>query len=101
MNDDEKTEIQQALTAINFDLNLWEERASKHTFIASESFTLADCSFYPTIAYMRRRGRSLDGLPNLTKYELQISERPAARSARPEGWERASKTNLFQLARML
>ncbi len=101
MNDDEKSEIKKALAAINFDLNLWEERASKHTFIASESFTLADCSFYPTISYMRHRGLSLDGWPNLSKYELRIRERPSAQSSRPEGWERSSKTNLFQLAEML
>jgi glutathione S-transferase len=101
MNDDEKAEIKQALDAINFDLNLWEERASKYSFIASESFTLADCSFYPTLAYMMRRGLSLDGFPNLSKYELHISTRASARSARPEGWDRSAKTNLFQLAAML
>jgi glutathione S-transferase len=98
MNDDKKATIKTALAAITFDLNLWEERASKHAFIASESFTLADCSFYPTIAYMKHRGLSLDDFPNLSKYELRIGERPSALSARPEGWDRAAKTNLFQFA---
>jgi glutathione S-transferase len=103
MNGDEKAEIKRAIVAINFDLNLWEERASKHTFIASESFTLADCSFYPTIAYMMHRGLLLDGFPNLIKYELLIRERISARSTRPEGWlyDQTSKPNLFQLAEML
>jgi glutathione S-transferase len=101
LNDDEKIEIKTALAAVNFELNLWEERASKHTFIASESITLADCSFYPTIAYMVHRGLSLDGCPNLSKYAVRIGERLSAQSSRPEGWDRSSKTNLFQLAAML
>ena len=78
MNDEKKAEIKRAITAVNFDLNLWEERASKHTFIASELFTLADCSFYPTIAYMMHRGLLLDGFPNLIKYELRVRERSSA-----------------------
>jgi glutathione S-transferase len=103
MNDEKKEEIKKAIAAVNFDLNLWEERASKHTFIASESFTLADCSFYPTIAYMMHRGLLLDGFPNLIKYELLVRDRTSVRSARPEGWlyDRTSKPNLFQLAEMI
>jgi glutathione S-transferase len=103
MNDREKEKIKEAIVAVNFDLNLWEERASKNIFIASESFTLADCSFYPTIAYMMHRGLLLDGFPNLSKYELLVRERHSALSARPEGWgyDRTSKPNLFQLASML
>ena len=82
LNDDEKAKIKTALATVNFELNLWEERASKHTFIARESITLADCSFYPTIAYMVHRGLSLDGWPNLSKYALRIGERLSARSSR-------------------
>uniref|UniRef100_UPI00286BFE28 glutathione S-transferase family protein n=1 Tax=Chamaesiphon sp. OTE_8_metabat_110 TaxID=2964696 RepID=UPI00286BFE28 len=103
LNDEEKKEIKRAIIAINFDLNLWEERASKHTFIASELFTLADCSFYPTIAYMMHRGLLLNGFPNLIEYELLVRERTSVRSTRPEGWryDRTSKPNLFQLATIL
>lgn len=103
MDDEEKEEIKRAIVAVNFDLSLWEERASKHTFIAGESFTLADCSFYPTIAYLMHRGLLLDSFPNLIEYELRVRERSSVRSARPEGWlyDRTSKPNLFQLAKML
>ena len=103
MNNEEKEAIKQAIVAVNFDLNLWEERAAKHTFIASELFTLADCSFYPAIAYMMHRGLLLDRFPNLIEYELRVRERTSVRSARPEGWhyDRTSKPNLFQLAEML
>ena len=102
-NDEEKAELKRALAAVNFELNLWEERASKYTFIASELFTLADCSFYPTISYMMHRGLLLDGFPNLNKYELRVRDRTSVRSARPEGWlhDRTSKPNLFQLAEIL
>jgi glutathione S-transferase len=103
LNEEQKTAIKTALTAINFDLNLWEARASKHTFIASKSFTLADCSVYPTIAYMMHRGLELDGFPNLIKYEQHIRLRHSAQFAHPEGWgyDRTSKPNLFELAKLL
>jgi hypothetical protein len=52
---------------------------------------------------MMHRGLSLDGFPNLIKYELRVRERSSALSARPEGWlyDRTSKPNLFQLAEIL
>ena len=56
MNDDEKAKIKTALVAVTFDLHLWKERAKAHTFIASESFTIADCSFDPVLAFLIRRG---------------------------------------------
>ena len=65
MSDPEKEEIKNAIAAIKFDLNLWEERAKQHIFIASELFTLADCSFYPVLAYLMRRGLTLDLFPTL------------------------------------
>jgi glutathione S-transferase len=89
-------------TDIGYGYRQWHlDLSTKHTFIARESITLADCSFYPTIAYMVHRGLSLDGWPNLSKYALRIGERLSARSSRPEGWDRSSKTNLFQLATIL
>jgi len=103
MNDPEKEEIKNAIAAIKFDLNLWEERAKQHTFIASELFTLADCSFYPVLAYLMRRGLTLDLFPKLQEYELRVRKRFSAQASRPEGWlyNRTSKTNLFRLAETL
>ena len=103
MNDFEKAEIKKALTAVDFDLNLWEARAKQHTFIASKMFTLADCSFYPVLAYLMRRGLILDPFPHLQKYELRVRERKSAQASRPEGWicDRTSKTNLFKIAKTI
>jgi len=102
ISDSEKAEIKQALTAITFDLNLWSARAKQHTFIASEMFTLADCSFYPVLAYMMRRGLNLDPFPKLQEYELRIRARNSAKVSRPDGWhDRPSKMNLFKLAQTL
>lgn len=100
MSDSAKTTIRQALTAIDFELNLWETRAKQHTFIAGEQFTLADCSFYPVLAYMMRRGLILDAYSYLQEYELRIRARNSAQVSHPEGWQydRTSKTNLFKLA---
>ena len=103
MTDSEKKTIKKALAAVIFDLNLWEKRAKQHTFIASELFTLADCSFYPVLAYLMRRGLTLDIFPKLQEYELRVRERFSAQASHPEGWlyDKTSKTNLFKLAESL
>ncbi len=103
MNDDEQAKIKTALAAVTFDLHLWEKRAKQHTFIASESFTLADCSFYPVLAFLMRRGLTLENFPKLQEYELRVRQRASAQAARPEGWlyDRTSKPNLFRLAAAL
>jgi glutathione S-transferase len=100
---EEKSNIKGALDAVNFDLQLWEQRASQHTFIASEQFTLADCSFYPVLAYLMRRGLLLDSFPRLKEYELRVRQRASAKASHPEGWlyDQASKTNLFKIAKAL
>lgn len=36
-------------------LDHWEAYASKSTYIAGHEFGLADCAFYPLLAYMVRR----------------------------------------------
>lgn len=103
MSNPEQKEIKNALAAVIFDLNLWEKRSEKHTFIASDLFTLADCSFYPVLAYLMRRGLILDTFPKLREYELRVRKRFSAQASRPEGWlyDKTSKTNLFRLAETL
>jgi glutathione S-transferase len=101
LNQEQREEIRSALKAIDFDLNLWESRAAKHKCIVSDQFTLADCSFYPVLAYLLRRGLTLEKYPKLREYELRVRERDSARAAYPEGWkhDQPSKMNLFQLAK--
>lgn len=90
-----------ALTAVDAELTLWEARAAEAQFIAGEAFTLADCCFYPTLAYMLRRGLSLAAHPRLEAYRQRVQARPAAVASHPEGWQhdRVSKPNLFAAAR--
>jgi glutathione S-transferase len=89
-----------ALDAIGFELALWSERAARSTFLAGDAFSLADCAFYPVIAYLRRRGLSLADHPHLDSYERRVRGRPAAASF-PEGWahDRVGRPDLFDRAR--
>lgn len=90
-----------ALAAIEGELALWEGRAAEAGFIAGPMLTLADCAFYPTLAYMQRRGLRLAGRPHLLAYVQRMQARPAAVASHPEGWEldRTGKPDLFALAR--
>lgn len=49
-------------------LAIWETYAVEHEFIAGPTFTLADCSFYPILAYLIHRGLRTDQLPALRRY---------------------------------
>ncbi len=103
MSKSEREKIRQALSAITFNLDLWEQRVAKHTYLASDLFTLADCSFYPVLAYLMRRGLVLNPFLKLQEYELRVRKRLSAQASRPEGWHynKISKTNLFKLAEAL
>jgi glutathione S-transferase len=93
--------IAEALSGLERELALWEARASWQTFLACDEFTLADCAFYPVLAYLKRRGLSLAGRPHLDAYERRVRARPAAIASHPEGWhhDRVSSPDLFALAR--
>jgi glutathione S-transferase len=99
----QRDSIVAAVAAVDFDLGLWEARAAEASFIAGELFTLADCAFYPTLAYMLRRGLSLAKHPHLDAYHERVQALPAAVAAHPEGWvpDRTGKPDLFALARGL
>lgn len=90
-----------ALAAVEEELALWEARAAEAEFIAGPTLTLADVAFYPTLAYMQRRGLRLAGRPRLAAYVQRVQARPAAVASRPEGWlpDRTGKPDLFALAR--
>ena len=70
----------------------------------TEYMTLADCAFYPILAYMEHRGFRVDGVdgegttkwPALEKYMRFIEESKSVRMAVPEGWEKRGKTNIFR-----
>ena len=100
---DQRAAITGALAGVDRELALWEARAARARFIAAESFSLADCAFYPVLAYMLRRGLSLAAHPALAAYERRVRDRPAAVASYPEGWshDQIAKQDLFALARAL
>jgi glutathione S-transferase len=88
-----------APAAVDRELALWESAAAEADYIAGPTRTLADCAFYPALAYQRRRGLVLAGrFPALADYAARMAARPAAQRAHPEGWERPGGRDLFALA---
>ncbi|WP_437915812.1 glutathione S-transferase family protein [Sorangium sp. So ce302] len=97
---DRRAAILGALSGVERELALWDARAQKTRFIASDAFTLADCALYPVLAYMQRRGLSLAGYPALDAYERRVRGRPAAVASYPEGWSHdRARPDLFAQAR--
>ncbi|MBL8683920.1 MAG: glutathione S-transferase family protein [Myxococcales bacterium] len=102
MSEGDRREIERCLAAVEWELDLWESRANESTFIAGEALTMADVSFYPTLAYMLRRGLSLAARPKLDAYQRRMRERPSCARAFPEGWtHEVGKRDLFALARSI
>ncbi|WP_437999885.1 glutathione S-transferase family protein [Sorangium sp. So ce185] len=102
LSPDRRAAIAGALSGVERELALWEARAQRTRFIASDAFTLADCAFYPVLAYMRRRGLSLAGHPALDAYERRVWGRPSAVASYPEGWSHdRARPDLFAKARAL
>lgn len=94
--------VQGALAGLRFELGLWEARLRGQSVLVEDTFSIADCAFYPVLAYMERRGLVLDDHPALQSYSARIRCRPAAIASFPEGWQhKAGRVNLFELARSI
>lgn len=88
------------LKSIDQELAFWEMYLTKTSFIASNQFTLADCAFYPVIAYLIHRGLVIDPFPALTNYVDRIKTKSSAINAHPEGWtKRGGKVNVFRVVK--
>lgn len=98
-----KMAVAEAVKALAREVAWWEARATEAAYIAGETFTLADVAFYPTLAYMIRRGLVLTSAPNLEAYWRRIETMSAAVSARPEGWltDVQRKPDLFTRAQLV
>jgi glutathione S-transferase len=75
----------------------WEKYLQSSVFVAGEDFSLADIAFYPNLAYLVHRGMDLERerLPRLEAYCAQVGALPSVVDARPIGYEKVAKTNLF------
>ncbi len=91
-----------ALTAVDHECSLWQARLASSPFVAGASLSLADCAFYPVLAYLQRRGLSLVRWPALAAYATRMADRPAARASHPVGWHHDRvRPDLFARARAL
>jgi glutathione S-transferase len=93
---DYKERIYDAYTNTIHELKFWESYLGKTKFVAGNDMSLADCAFYPNLAYLIHRGLDLkrEGMLNLKRYVEEIAQMKCARDALPVNWESRGK-NLF------
>ncbi|XP_060948419.1 glutathione S-transferase A [Limanda limanda] len=73
---------------LSTELKLWEEYLQKTSgsFVAGKSFSLADVSVFPGVAYLFRFGLTEERYPKLTAYYNSLKERPSIKSSWPPTW---------------
>ena len=98
MDLEELRKIKNAPKKVLIELQLWENylKRSGHPFMAGKTISLADCSFFPTLAFVVHRGLALDRrrFPLLLAYMERMRAIPAVMESYPDGWEKPG-TNLF------
>jgi glutathione S-transferase/nicotinamidase-related amidase len=91
--------IYDAYVATTTELRIWERYLEHSTFIAGEEFGLADCAFFPCLAYLVHRGFDLqkedEGFSRLKAYYERVDALPCAKDARPKGYDKLGKS-LFE-----
>lgn len=94
--------ILQAYRDIFEELEHWERYLSDADFLSGDdAFGLADCAFYPILAYMVHRGLEFGTkYPGLRRYFDRCGEMQAVREACPDHWEKLGKS-LFRRCEML
>lgn len=72
--------------ALYKEIGLWETYLDINLYLAGDSISLADISFFPTIAYTVRLGFNLSKFPRLNAYYHRMIERPAVKASWPPHW---------------
>ncbi|XP_041810801.1 glutathione S-transferase A-like [Chelmon rostratus] len=73
--------------AVIDELKLWEGYLAKAPCcLAGKTFTLADVSFFPSVAYFFQYGLSEKRYPKLAAYYNYLKERPSIKSSWPPAW---------------
>ena len=94
--------IRKAYDDVLSELNFWEKYAGEDKYIAGNSISMADCTFYPTLAYIVHRGCTLSDYPNLERYYNIMFDLPSAVASHPVGWgKNAGGKNVFNIAKKL
>ncbi|XP_041361094.1 glutathione S-transferase A-like [Gigantopelta aegis] len=71
------------------ELAFWEARLKKagpNTFAAGSTFTLADCAFFPYVAFAKRVGLQLEKWAAIEAYYKKIVERASVKATWPPHW---------------
>ena len=88
--------VYDAYVATTTELRIWERYLEHSTFIAGENFGIADCAFFPCLAYLVHRGFNLEkedeGFPRLKEYYERVDALPCAKDARPKGYDKLGKS---------
>jgi len=72
--------------ALYKEIALWESYLDASDFLAGDSVSLADVSFFPTIAYTVRLGFDLTKYPRLNAYYQRMVARPGVQNSWPPHW---------------
>ena len=72
--------------ALNDEIALWETYLAGAQFLAGE-LSLADLSFFPSLAYLVRLGFVLDKFPNLLAFFQRMCARPSVQATWPPHWK--------------
>ena len=76
----------------------WETYVGKEDFIAGNKFSIADCAFYPCVAYLEHRGWDFDGFLALKRYADRVRQRKCAIEACRGDWDKKVKKDLWKRA---
>ena len=93
--------IYDAYVATTTELRIWERYLEHSTFVTGEEFGLADCAFFPCLAYLVHRGFDLqkedEGFPRLKAYYERVDALPCAKDARPKGYDKLGKSLFLEV----
>lgn len=93
--------IYDAYVATIAELKIWERYLEHSTFIAGEEFGIADCAFFPCLAYLVHRGFDLEqegeGFWRLKAYYDRVDALPCANDARPKGYDKVGKSLFLEV----
>mmetsp|Transcript_3569 Transcript_3569/g.4289 ORF Transcript_3569/g.4289 Transcript_3569/m.4289 type:complete len:240 (+) Transcript_3569:302-1021(+) len=74
--------------AMYSEISLWERYFdSGDDFLAGNSMSVADVSFFPTLAYIVRLGFDLSRFPRLNMYYIRMCKRPSVQASWPPHWK--------------
>ncbi|XP_073319623.1 glutathione S-transferase A-like isoform X2 [Pagrus major] len=75
--------------ALVTELKLWEgylQKLGSGSYLAGKTFSLADVTVFPTVAYLFRFGLSAERYPILGEYYALLKDRPSIKASWPPHW---------------